>query len=261
MRTYRVVASGAAGSGSGRRSRPTRRFHYPLKVMGGLGIAQIFLGALAAILQVVALCTLEPTSFIGAGLWGGAAFAVAGGLAVVAAKRPGGKASWPMAVMVGSILAALVALGVLAVASIGLHLTANVRYDTGSFTSVYPLSWKTLESLFVVIALVEALVALLTSVMACKIIHMMSQIPKSVGRKKDAPVFVYMPDTSMASSSIEMPPEVEMRTLVTRNLSSAERSRPISLAVHPHAGPSTGPPGIIVDAEDFEPPPAYSERE
>lgn len=124
---YRIVSS--SSSPSSHKSRE-RRTHYPFRVMGGLGIAQMFLGVLAICMQIVALCTTEPTSFLAAGIWGGIFFIGSGVIAFLSTKRKG-HVSWPIAVMVVSIFATLVALGILAVASIGLHLTSNFKYATG----------------------------------------------------------------------------------------------------------------------------------
>lgn len=242
--TYRIVAASPSGSQHSRE----RRTYYPFRVMGGLGIAQMFLGVLAISMQIVALCTTEPTSFLAAGIWGGVFFIAAGALAFVSTRKRG-KVSWSIAVMVVSIFAILVALGILAVASIGLHLTSNFKYNTE-----YPLSWKTLESLLVVIALVEALVAFITSLMACKGIYISCQIPKKSSRERENNSYMYVP-----KGDPEVPSGVEMRHLAT-SLSNDNPPTPPPRGSFPIAHPiGVMSHGIPVDHEDFEPPPAYSE--
>lgn len=242
--TYRIVAASSNGSQHSRE----RRTYYPFRVMGGLGIAQIFLGILAISMQIVALCTTEPTSFLAAGIWGGVFFIAAGALAFISTKKRG-RVSWSIAVMVVSIFAILVSLGILAVASIGLHLTSNFKYNTE-----YPLSWKTLESLLVVIALVEALVAFITSLMACKGIYISCQVPKKSVQERENNVYVYMP-----KGNSEIPSSVEMRHLTT-SLSNDNPPTPPPRGSFPMPHPiGATSHAISMDHEDFEPPPAYSE--
>lgn len=261
-----------------------RSSHYPFRVMGGLGIAQIFLGLLSVSMQLVALFVSEPTSFIGAGIWAGTFFVVAGVLAVAATRRtkkaaggdrrkPGSTVSSLIAVMVVSIFAILVALGMLAVASIGLHLTSNFQYETQ-----YPLSWKVLESLLVVIALVEGLVAFLTSVMACKSIALNCRVPQQIGPGTESTaLYMLVPKNVAGIESADIPQSLEMRPLVGADGLAIEggfcatlerRMVGVSPSDPPHSAYSMSRPSsihrhgnILLDGEDFDsPPPAYSER-
>ncbi|GAB6027061.1 hypothetical protein CHUAL_013788 [Chamberlinius hualienensis] len=242
---YRIVSA----NNSAQQPRKLRsRVHYPYRVMGGLGIVQLFLGVIAVCMQIVAFCTLEPTSYLGAGIWGGLFFLLSGILALLSAKRET-NISWAIAVMVVSIFAILVALGILAVASIGIHLTSNYRYDTD-----YPLSWKTLESLLVVISLVEALVAFLTSLMACKGIYISCQSPKQESQKSDVPIYVYFP-----KESSEVPEPVEMRSLVNGTTVIPMNGYHEEYPSDPAARGNFTASDIVFEHDDFEPPPAYSE--
>jgi len=239
-------------------SSPRRRKSaaYPARIIGGLGISQVFLGLMMMGLQITAICTAEPMSFLAAGLWGGALFLLAGSSAIVSTKQHR-KICWILTVMIVSILAAVVALIVLALAAVGLHMSAT----TASYKQKYPLTSKTLDSLLVVAALAEAVISTLTSVLACKGVAGFSYPPAPMPLRPPR-VILYVPKGHPELEGL--PRAVEMRPLMKSGRSSSSQpSDTLYVPIITTSGrrPTTGTSSPDVQSEfDSEPPPAYTEH-
>ncbi len=107
--------------------------NYPTRLVRGLGGAQIALGALATLAQVVIIALYVPQTYrvakvTGPGIWVGVAYGLAGSVALYSAKKT--TFCSVVAVMVLSIISAVLSVFLISIGAIDLHYFANRTPET-----------------------------------------------------------------------------------------------------------------------------------
>jgi len=188
---------------------------FPNYVLKKLAITQLVCGALAAILQILAIADdnapwhKEFVAHVGAGIWTGLFFGISGGIGLLVATRPSHRNL--VAFMVLNIISSVFCLPLIIMASIGF---AGYRCGFGKIAFGFQI----------IIALLQAVVAIVSAAFSCKVVCCCG--------KKNSGAVVYSQETAAQTQTAMDLLTSNQGDQATNLLPSASRSANVDPTIH-----------------------------
>jgi len=148
-------------------SQQRKKREYASRVAIGLGTTQILLGTAAIGLGIAEICVEAALYMLGMALWCGVFFIVSGSIEIASGKTR--RRCLIMACMVLSILSAVACAAMLAMYTFAVMLDSNRTYfNERGFTYHYGVKQVLVDSLIIVVAVAEGVIAIIASAVCCR---------------------------------------------------------------------------------------------
>jgi hypothetical protein len=193
---------------------------FPTKTMKVCSILQLICAGTAALTQVILFVVDQQRygsiSDVGAGIWTGLFFGIAGGVGLIASQRPSHCSV--IAFMVMSIISSLFAIPLIVISGIGMGTSGYRRYRSSDHPLMVPLFCVQLLT-----ALFQGIVAVTTAAFSCRVVCcgkrssngtvVFSNVVPSQSEQVAVPLTVIAGATSAPTTSLnvnnEKPPKYE----------------------------------------------------